>query len=82
MLAEYSLRLLYICLSTDIHNLLLAIYPYDISTRNTQSSYIKILVKHTRSLFYFFFTPLPLLVLITLSIMNTFSACLFDFHVG
>jgi len=39
-------------------------------------------VKDCLILFYFFFTPLFLLVSIGLTVINTFSACLFDFHVG
>jgi len=39
-------------------------------------------VKHWRILSYFFSTPLFLLVSVTLSFINIFSAWLFDFHVG
>jgi len=39
-------------------------------------------VKDWRILWYFFFTPLLLLVSIVLTITNTFSGCLFDFRIG
>ena len=39
-------------------------------------------VKHSCIVSYFFFTPSFLLVSIALTVINTFSACLFDFGVG
>jgi len=75
-------RLLYICLSTGIHKLLLTICPLSISNQNSQSRYIKKLVKHGRILSYFFFTPSFLLVSIELTVINNFSALLFDIRVG
>jgi len=76
-----SLRLLYIYLWTDIHDLLLTIRPWYISNWNSRSSYIK-LVNHWHILSYFCFPPLFLRVSTALTVTNTFSACLFDFRVG
>ena len=39
-------------------------------------------MKHGRILSYFFLTPLLLLVSIALTIINIFSACLFDYRAG
>ena len=77
-----SKRLLYICLSTDIHKQLLTLCPTYISNWNSWSSYVKKLVNHWRILSYLFFTPLCLLVSIALTVTNTFWACLFYFCVG
>jgi len=82
ILSKGSLRLVYICLSPGIHTLLLTIHPVYISNYNSRSRYITKLVKHWSILSYFGFAPLFLLVSIALTVINTFSACLFDFHVG
>jgi len=57
-------------------------FQYYISNYNSRSRYIKQLVKHWRILSYIVFTPLFLLVSIALTVVNTFSACLFDLRVG
>jgi len=82
MCSKGSLRLLYICLSAGIHKLQLTICPWYISNYNSRSGYIKKLVKHWRILSYFLFTPLFLLVSISLTVINSFTSCLFDFRVG
>jgi len=76
-----SLRLLYIYLRTDIHELRLTIRPGYISNWNSRSSYIN-LVNHWRILSYFFFRPLFLRVSTALTTRSIFSGCLFDFRVG
>ena len=51
------------------------------SNWNSQSSYIK-LVNQRHILSYFFLPPLFLRISTALTVTNTFSACLFHFHVG
>jgi len=82
ILPKDSLHWLYICLSTNIHKLVLTICPKYISNWNSGSSYIKKLVKHGHILSYFFFAPSFLLVSIVLTVNNTLSACLCCFGVG
>jgi len=53
-----------------------------ISNWKSRSSHIKKLVNHWRILSKIFITPIVLLVAIALTVTNTSSACLFDFHVG
>ena len=77
-----SLRLLYICLSTDIHKLLVTIRPQYISNWNSRSSYMEKLVNHSNILSDFVFTPWFFLVSIGLTVINNFSACLLDIRVG
>jgi len=76
-----SLRLLYIYLWTDIHKLLLTIREWYISNWHSRSSYIN-LVNYWRILSYFFFPPLFLRVSAALTVLKTFSACVFDFRVS
>jgi len=81
-LAKASVRQLHICLSTDIDKLLHTIDAWYITNYNCRSKYIQKLVKHWGILSYVFFTPRSLLVSIALTVINTFSACQLDFHVG
>jgi len=56
--------------------------PWYISNWNSRWSFIKKHVKHWRILSYRLFTPSFLLILIALTVTNTFSVYLFDFRVG
>jgi len=60
----------------------ITIHSLYISNSHSRSSYIKMLVKHWCILSCLFFTQLFLLISIALTVINTFSASLFDFRIG